>query len=263
MKNFLSHIGVYVLTAGALGIFLLPISLAAQDKPDKITPREAKQASALGRRFAVDMVRYKDFAPLIPKYFLPGFEQKLPEAALVCLPNDIERTPHVKKGLRRFYIAQNNFLLLVLLYNLSGAVEVDAPDDENLPRDVQAVIDSQKDLWNVLMKDGKLGKLTTAQSNRHFDESLFLFDEINKRMRKHVAGLSIKDKKVKDYLNSDTPDSYKTFDPWVKTCSNECYLNMPFPKGTRLLVLELPFLQQLVLVSHRGRLRVVANLVGD
>src|SRR5438132_2996258 len=104
------------------------VPLAAQGKAeDKITPDEAEKASILAHRFAEDLVRYKDLAPLIPKYFLPGFERKLSDVATPVLADGIRRTPHVRNELRRFYIAQNNFLLLAVLYQISNpdAAKVD------------------------------------------------------------------------------------------------------------------------------------------
>ena len=233
---------------------------------DKITPDESRRALVLAHRFAEDLLKHKDYAPLLSKYFISGFEKKLSKGATPLLVDEIRRTPHVRQGLKRFYIAQNNFVLLTFLYQVSrpDAVKVDSEDDRAmLPADVREVVDRQSDLWKKLTSDGKFGPLTVVESNRYFDKSVGLLEMVNNRLRKHVVKLTPQSPKIKDFLKPQSMNGYKTFDTWVYTCDIRCYLDIPFPKGTRLVIVEMPFLQQMVLVSYGNKFRIVAVYLSD
>jgi hypothetical protein len=245
-----------LVVARALSIVsvLLPIVALAQ-ADDKITPAEAKQAVRLAHRFAEDLVRYKDFGPLIPKYFISGFEGKLPDVAVPILTDAISRTPHVQSRLRRFYVAQNNFILLTYLYRFAN------PDTESdsFPKDVERVIDSDPALWKKLTEDKNFDRMSPKENNRVFDRGVRLLERVNMQLRKHVMKLTVDSPSIKPLLKPQSLNGYSTFDAWVYTCDKRCYLDLPFPKGTRLIIVEMPFLQQMVLVSHRRELRVVAS----
>lgn len=182
------------------------------------------------------------------------------------LVGGIRRTPHVRKELKRFYIAQNNLVLLTVLYQISNPdkAKVDSEDDAALfPPDVWALIEPEKDLWDKLTADGKFGQLTVLESNKYFDRSVRLLETVNNQYRRHVAKLTLKSPGVQGSLKPHTMNGYTTFDTWEYTCGKQCYLNWSFPKGTRLVIVEMPFLQQLVLVSRGGKLRVVASILSD
>jgi hypothetical protein len=267
VDKYLPALIVRLSIVGALCAVLLMVPIASQGQAeDKITPDEANRSLILAHRFAEDLVRYKDLVPLIPKYFLQGFERKLPDAATPILVDGIRRTPHLRKELKRFYIAQNNFLLLTVLYQISriDTTKVDSDDETvHLPADVWRVIKPQKDLWDKLTADGKFGQLTVAESNKYFDKSVRLLEAVNSRLRRHVAKVTPKSPAVQESLKSQQMNGYKTFDTWEYTCDKQCYLDFSFPKGTRLVIVEMPFLQQLVLVSRHGKLRIVAAILSD
>lgn len=241
---------------------------SAQDR-EKITPAESQKAEAFAKQFAKDLLEIKDFTPLFPRYFLSSFETTLPNDSLHFLPDEAKRTPHMQQNLSRFAAAEWNFEYLLMLFQLTkgGPNNVDEKDPISaLPADIKSIIAGQKDTWDKLQAfdETKPTEMSPSESEFYFDSTLHLLISVNDKLRSHLSDVTTKDPKAKDILSSQPMNAYKTFDPWVYTCDRSCYFDFHFPKGTRLVIVDMNFLQQLILVPDKnGDYKVAAVLFGD
>ena len=136
---------VIVLSIGLHGILLCD-EAQAQTRDRKLTNKEKEEAVVFARMFWAKLIQAKDIRPLLKEFGIKGIYKCLDRGGdrgdYVFLRDDQIRKQRVPL-IKRYYIAESNFWLLLMLSGISES------DDHfsSLPPDVQKVI--TKSTWEA------------------------------------------------------------------------------------------------------------------
>ncbi len=230
----------FLLAASTIGSY-------AQSDTAKITPQENREANLLAHRFTTRLLQTKDVKPLIKEYFVRDFIQRLDYDSGFLDKRQI--TPERRPELPRFYVAETNWLYLLMLYQGSKTGLKD-DDDVYFPPHVKRIIEKDPDTWKA-MDEVKYFD-TTAEATRYFDNALRLLEKTVPLLRREAikirAGHNATWRKTRSQMPND-----RYYKPWASVCDSACY---GFSKGTRMIGVEFPFFD-LTLIKINGRLRVL------
>src|SRR5688572_1034383 len=101
-----------------LGIIVMPGS--AQTDVEKIIEKEKRAVNLVAGRFSTRLIQQKDIGLLIDEFFVSGFVKRSlkdkPESWMIFIEKDLANSRN-ERDLRRYFIAQNNWIYLNLLYH--------------------------------------------------------------------------------------------------------------------------------------------------
>jgi hypothetical protein len=247
-------------TLALVFILLLAGPAFAQNPSDKLSPAEQHEAQTLARTFARRLLRTKDLGPLIDEYFvsdfLSGYLRDKDQEWFLCLKQDVAAQVS-RAELRRYFIAELNWFYMGELYvfsrNSSRSVS-NIPPDKLYPADVLKVLRSDPRMRATLDETGTDDSKLMIGSVKEFTTFRQKLERVTRLLRKHARTINAGHTPQYRETISDWTDRYSLYDPWLSVCEQACLTQ---PKGTRLIVINIPSIQ-LQLARVNGRMRIVS-----
>lgn len=242
-------------------ILLLSVASSFSQQTNKgITKEEEREALQVARLFEKRMNQTHDIAPLIKEFFVQDFLQRhrdySKEEWLLIFRKEVARKVSLR-DLRRFYVAENNWVYLFSLYYYSHHASTDdIPEDEFGDMPPAVFREMKRSLfYELVSKDSKNNSKVFVEGgirSVHFYSYLKLMERVVKIYRRYVKR---GDENSQAYRKSliDWKNRFHTFEPQVSPCDDDC---VGFPKGTRFIYVNvMPF--QLQLVRYKGQMKIL------
>ena len=195
------------------------LTVAAQTDADKITPKETREAKAFAKRFEKRLLQTKDIKPLIKEFFVKDFYQRL------ALDKDVwsffltraQTRSQTRSKLGRFYVAEINWMFLLLLYQGSKPEpqNADAPD---IPADVEAVFKKDSQTYRTMFEDGT----SDRENPGYFDKALYLLEKTVPMLRRHAIQINAGHTAAWRKNMADVAKSMDYFEPEADRCGYYC-----------------------------------------
>jgi hypothetical protein len=251
MNNLLLDRFFLLTLSVSLSIVSLGGSAWGQTKESKLTKIEHDQAVSFARTFWAKLIHEKDIRPVLKKYAIEGFYDCLDGRDFAFLRADQVRPARVS-SIKNYYIAESNFMLLLMLSGLHEKSDADV--FSIFPTEIQNAF--TKSAWDALERnDSNYEKQSDLQANEYFDRALKAFERANPPLRRHTEKNWLANRvNIKKATKEFEENASYAFEPtlWVFD-DGKCGLT---PKNRRFIAIDIPMFQ-LMLTKIRGRFRVV------
>jgi hypothetical protein len=235
------------------------IAISRTANSQQLTKSEEQEARTLAAQFIEQFAESKDLTPVVEHLYVSDFIQRFnksklkhPEMSLnlYFIPG-LEYDPTLlSQGTpddwRRFYIAENNFLFLGIVY---GSKKVSDKGDDIAPTDLypQPVIDllnQNPNLSNVIVRKGRGKPISSIDELHKVTDTL---QQASTIMREKTSA-KLDQKELVNALKD------KMFKPQLEI-SDEEYLGVP--EHSRIIFMKTPVLFLLMFVRQNNQLKII------
>jgi len=251
------------------------VSASATAQDAQLTPAEAQEAQKISESFTDRFLETGDLTPIVNDLYVNDFIERYKiqirnaladeggsQSSINFVPG-LDYDPRLlaqasSEEWRRFYIASHNFLLFGLFSSLNKlSLEKLSHNSENTgdikstdlyPPSVIELLDQNPNLANMIKKKGPSKAISTPEEMRNATATL---EQAVAVMREQQAGKSLRTEKYQQWARLvKMTDVVK---PHLEITDGD----FNFPKGTRVITIDTPFLVQLLLVKGDNGLRIL------
>jgi hypothetical protein len=235
------------------------ISASQTANCQELTKAEEQEARTLAARFIGQFAQSKDLTPVVEQLYVPDFIQrfnqsklKRPEMSLdlYFIPGLEYDTTLLAHGTpddwRRFYIAENNFIFLGIVYasrKISGKGEDVAPTDL-YPQQVIDLLNQNPNLSNVIVRKGRGKPISSIDELHKATETL----EQSATIMRAKTSAKLDQKELVNALQD------KLFKPQLEISDGK-YLEVP--EHSRIIFMKTPVLFLLMFVRENKQLKII------
>ena len=238
---------------------LLVEKVDAQTNQDKITPKEYIEANEFARKFWKKLSETKDLKPLIGEFGTKDFYRCLGTGDFAFLRDDQLRPARVAM-IKRYYVAEANFMLLFVLWsqNTSGLTDSESSDIfSQLPGRVKRAF--PKKTWDAIEKNDSNYDADKPQSdksaNEYFDRVMIALEKAAPAWRKELVRIKAGQNSTFRINQKEIEKNFSyAFRPEVNSSDRSC---RPLSKNERVIIVDVPFFQ-LTLVREDNKLKVLS-----
>jgi hypothetical protein len=249
-------------------ILLVVFTGAAQSNSEKITEKDKREVNRVAHRFSDRLIQQKDLGLLLTEFFAPNFiERSLSNksrAWTLLIKREFagSRKP---RELRRYFIAENNWLFLFMLHHYSRfTVNEDAPPiSQTIPADIKVIAEKFDPRFAETLRydeadddsdDDFDANEARINSPEGFPKYLRMLESLGSAMKRHANKAKAGKTRVWRESVSYLAKQYDYFEPWMSKCSEEDCFGMP--RGSNIYRVNIPLLQ-LFLIKLNGKMKVV------
>jgi hypothetical protein len=250
----------FFLTISIVAVSVCSQATLGRVPSQEITKAEEQEARALAMQFIEQFAEAKDLTPVVEHLYVPDFIErfnksklKQPETSLnlYFAPGLDYDESLLSQGTpddwRQFYIAENNFLFLGIMYafkRISGTGQDIRPTDI-YPQQVINLLNQNPNLSNVVVRKGP-GKPIKSIDELH--QATRTLQQAVTIMREQTPG-----KLDKKELSEALKDNM--FKPQVEMWEDEKYVGVR--KDSRIIFMKTPILFFLIFVKEDNRLKIL------
>ncbi|MBS1795777.1 MAG: hypothetical protein JSS81_18120 [Acidobacteria bacterium] len=253
MKNKLFSVATLIVT-----LFAVVSSVFSQAKPTtQITEREKKEARIVAKTFAKQFLKEKDISALLRTFFvenfLEHFEKDEKGFPLASFKPEIVSKISKEDRLRFYIVFINSYYLNSLYISKKTTSELENMNlKDYFPPEVSKIIESNPQIFESISPRDKDEYL--VENPDDLKKTLPALEEFVKLMQQYFKKNPIEQNKNYQKNISILNKRNSTFKPWLSICDNSCY---GYPTGTRLIMVNIPFLQ-LLLVKEMNYLKILS-----
>ena len=250
----------FFLTISIVAVSVCSQATLGRVPPQEITKAEEQEARALAMQFIEQFAEAKDLTPVVEHLYVPDFIErfnksklKQPETSLnlYFAPGLDYDESLLSQGTpddwRQFYIAENNFLFLGIMYaskRISGTGQDISPTDI-YPQQVINLLNQNPNLSNVIVRKGRG---TPIKSIEQLHKATATLQQAATIMRAKTPA-KLDKKELLDALKD------KMFTPRLVSGGDETYFGGP--KNARIIFMKTPVLFVLVFVKENDQLKIL------
>lgn len=238
---------------------LIGIVVGQSEMKTQITEREKTQAKLIAKQFSNQLFKEKDISELVSSFFVRNFLEHFQNNEngfpLALFSSEAISKLNAEDRMRLYVVVINSYFLNSLYISTKSPSEIEdmEPKDYFPPRAYEIVAN------NLKLFEGFSPNNENERNDENSDtlkESITILENYVNNMqnyfRENPAELN------KNYQESISSLNKKNhyYEPWLSICDTPCY---GYPVGTRLIMVNIPYLQ-LLLINDGNRLKVLSAM---